>query len=78
MLHPNCRETSWVESFTDEMAFFELDALHNIIIPKNVEYIGEQAFKYCRNLRSVQFNNPNCIIGQGVFHGCYQEPTTDQ
>ena len=58
--------------FIDEMAFYELDALHNIIIPKNVAYVGEQAFKYCRNLRCIQFNNPNCIIGQGVFHGCYE------
>ena len=42
-------------------AFSQTD-LETVTIPYNVEYIGKSAFNFCRNLRSIYIENPNCTI----------------
>ena len=51
-----------------EYAFFE-SGLYSIEIPKNVTYIGTNAFAGCRRLSRITFTGPMPQIGEGAFDG---------
>lgn len=52
-------------------AFNSIPNLTNIVIPDNIESIGDRVFAYCNNLASVTFKSDNIeSIGNRVFEGC--------
>lgn len=51
--------------------FINFYSLKEIVIPESVEYIGDNAFRYCEKLESIEFegNQPNIKeIGQKAFY----------
>ena len=56
----------------NDYAFYSLDNLEKISIPSSVDYIGAGAFKECRNLKEVVFEENNKItkIGNSAFYDC--------
>lgn len=49
--------------------FENCDALESVVLPKEVVSIGDHAFAYCRNLRSVKVLGP-ADIGPSAFTSC--------
>ncbi|NLG04647.1 MAG: leucine-rich repeat protein [Clostridia bacterium] len=45
-----------------EGTFQECDSLDHITIPKNIDYIGDATFAFCKNLKKVTVKNPCCEI----------------
>lgn len=50
--------------------FFECSALENIEIPVSVLKINEGAFASCSKLNSINFQNPDCVLGNSLFTYC--------
>jgi hypothetical protein len=55
--------------FRIESGAFSETGLVEIIIPRNVEFLGEECFSLCRSLSSVKFESGSCLkrIESGVF-----------
>jgi hypothetical protein len=54
-------------------AFFGCYSLRNIVMPKNVSYLGESCFEECKNLKNVTITADNTDltkIGYRAFFGC--------
>ena len=50
-------------------AFAYCDCIENIILPKTVEFIGMNAFRYCHNLSQITINTLNCVLfGANAFY----------
>lgn len=47
-------------------AFYSCKKLTNVTIPKHVEYIGEEAFRMCDNLKTIAFLSDNPIIKEHI------------
>lgn len=45
-----------------EGTFQECDALEEITLPENIDYIGDSTFAFCKNLKKVIVENPCCEI----------------
>ena len=58
--------------YIEERAF-ENNPLREIIIPESVVYIGSEAFKGCKHLKSVIILNPNIQFGNCCFTGTHPE-----
>ena len=54
---------------TIENEAFEGTAITNVVLPENVESIGNYAFAYIRNLRSISIPNKTKYIGRNAFRG---------
>ncbi len=48
-------------------AFYANQTITNIVIPESVVYIGDNAFSYCTNLKSIKFLGNAPTIGAQVF-----------
>lgn len=49
---------------------FACCSFENIDLPENLEYIGEDAFRSCKNLNKINIPDKVGFIGQGAFYGC--------
>ena len=49
--------------------------IHNVVIPYNVQYIGEMAFMGCINLTNLDILSYNIVIAESAFQNCYQLKT---
>ena len=45
--------------------------LTEVVVPHSIDYIGDEAFSYCRKLESVSLPDSVGYIGNGAFNGCY-------
>ncbi|MFT4146148.1 MAG: Ig-like domain-containing protein, partial [Mobilitalea sp.] len=54
-------------------AFYANQTITNLVIPESVIYIGDNAFSYCPNLRSVKFLGNAPTIGAQVFSNSSSE-----
>ena len=50
--------------------FSGCDNITEIVVPGNVKYVGWNAFEYCCNLQSVEFQEGVVDIGEELFYGC--------
>ena len=71
----NCSSLQTVnlpESFKniEREMFYGCASLANIIIPKNVEHIGDMAFQNCTELQSVTLPNSITKVGAFAFRNC--------
>lgn len=59
----------------DNRAFYSCDSLVNLVLPRNVTYLGEDAFGYCNNLKTVNIEAGDAdkwyTIIRGSFARCY-------
>ena len=53
-----------------ESGFAELDEIVRVTIPGSILLIGEKAFRYCRNLQTVNFSSGLTAIDNDAFFGC--------
>ena len=51
-------------------AFYMCKSLEAVVLPSNVEMIGDGAFINCTSLKSVNIPNTVKIIDDNAFHGC--------
>ena len=59
------------DSVTDIGAYaFAGSGLKTVVIPKNIESIGDGCFKNCAALETVVFSGDLLLIGDGAFSGC--------
>jgi len=59
--------TKYIEDF----AFYDNQNLESIYLPEDLEYIGKEAFKNCKNLNIVKFSNSKQLeIAEGAFYNC--------
>ena len=58
-----------ITNITPEM-FKGCNRLQNVILPHDVEEIGDRAFAGCASLQSVEFPQSLVKIGSGAFEGC--------
>ncbi|MDD4968863.1 MAG: leucine-rich repeat domain-containing protein [Paludibacter sp.] len=58
------------ENELNECAFQNSKYLEKIILPNNLEKIGDFAFKYCENLQSIRIPESIKSIGYSIFGGC--------
>lgn len=50
-------------------AFAYCDCIETITLPKTVEFIGMNAFRYCHNLSQITINSLNCVLfGANAFY----------
>ena len=56
----------------DSKAFFNARQLRTVILPKEIEHIGDWAFAKCTELEKVSFTCPHRpgLFGRDVFSGC--------
>jgi hypothetical protein len=52
-------------------AFAYCPFIETLLIPWSVTEIGEEAFWYCVNLKSVNILNPSINTCKHIFTGCY-------
>ena len=53
-----------------EGAFFDCDALTEVVFPTNTKTVGKGAFIYCDALTGVTFKSATTELGEGLFAGC--------
>ena len=51
--------------------FSNCSMLENIILPKNLESIGEMAFYYCEGLKNLVIPNSVINLGENIFVHCF-------
>ena len=51
-------------------AFYSKNDLMKVILPDTLEYIGDAAFKYCRNFPKIDIPDSVRYIGANAFEGC--------
>lgn len=52
-----------------DWAFAYCDGITNIVLPKSIEYIGMNAFRYCHNLQSITIMSESAIhFGANAFY----------
>ena len=55
-------------------AFAYCDCIETITLPKTVEFIGMNAFRYCHNLSQITINSSNCVLfGANAFYSTAEE-----
>ena len=54
-----------------ETGAFEDSQIQRIDL-ENVEHVGDDAFKNCKNLEEVKFSTSGLQIGDNAFYGCYR------
>lgn len=59
-------------SVIDNKAYKNADYLRKVVIPANVEYISDEAFADCKNLKEVIFEPGEypLVLGNNVFENC--------
>ena len=55
----------------DSMVFFDFTNLEKVTLPKDLEEIGNYAFKYCTNLKEIEIPKYVYNIGFGAFENCW-------
>lgn len=54
--------------------FTYCDCIETITLPKTVEFIGMNAFRYCHNLSQITINSSNCVLfGANAFYSTAEE-----
>lgn len=64
-------EDNIVYSFDKKTIYYVFSCSDNLIIKDGVEYISENAFSSCSNIRSVYFPSSVRYVGNYAFSGCY-------
>ncbi len=54
--------------YVDTLAF-QYAKINSFVAP-NLQYIGQEAFEYCTNLKQFAFSNNVAYVGAGAFLGC--------
>ena len=55
-------------------AFAYCDGIEKITLPKMVEFIGMNAFRYCHNLSEIIINSSNCVLfGANAFYSTSEQ-----
>jgi len=54
---------------------FNNTSISSLIMPDNLERIGEGAFKNCKKLNTLEFNNLISKVSKESFYGCYSLKT---
>jgi hypothetical protein len=52
------------------LAFSDCSALVKLVLPDEVQEIGDEAFSKCTNLKEVKLGNGLSDVGRGAFSGC--------
>lgn len=55
-----------------EKAFYECSNIKEVILPRQIESIGNYAFAGCKNLEQVNIPSNVSEIGEGAFRSCYE------
>lgn len=69
----NLKKVEWNHFTIEELYGFGMDSeplLEEVILGDNVKTIGDYAFKFCRNLKSVTISNSVTTIGESAFEYC--------
>ena len=66
----NAGNVNYKVTAVDGRAFFTNNALVNLTVSEGIEIIGEEAFKNCSNLKSVELPSTLVSIGTNAFQGC--------
>ena len=66
-----CIEDNIIYSLDKKTIYYALSCKNNLIIKDGVEYISDQAFGYCSNIRSVYFPSSVRYIGNAAFYSNY-------
>lgn len=51
-------------------AFSDCNYLEEVLFPKGIKYIGEDAFAYCKNLKKITILNESIELDSGAFSYC--------
>lgn len=51
-------------------AFYENTTIKNVVLPRSLESVSDNAFFNCTALESVEFLGENTVLGAGCFMGC--------
>ena len=66
----NLKETNLTEIGNKYDAFYMMDSLKTVVLPQNLETIGESAFRNCAALENITFPASLKTIGRYAFQSC--------
>ena len=58
-----------IETDDEEMAFYELPNLREVVLPASIVEIRNYAFKNCKSLTTINLDGVD-FIREGAFYGC--------